>query len=168
MHWKERGVCFKLLICFFFTIKQSFFQKNLQVVNFHQPAGDPLPKYLLQQKNPDFCGFHEKFLWVFCFRFGWSLEDACWKNQTKQVQRAGRAATSEVATSGVGVKPPKWMVKIMENPTPKWMIWKYHFYFWNTHFWGMSKVCLSKVFFSDIFLSGALDKRWCMGDGRNF
>lgn len=46
------------------------------------------------------------------------------------------------------------------------MIWKYHS-FWKPPFWGMSKVCLSKVFFSDIFLSGALDKRWCMGDGRN-
>ena len=25
---------------------------------------------------------------------------------------------------------PKWMVKIMENPMNKWMIWGYH-YFWK-------------------------------------
>ena len=30
--------------------------------------------------------------------------------------------------------PPKWMVKIMENPISKWMIWGAHPYFWfNTH-----------------------------------
>ena len=34
----------------------------------------------------------------------------------------------------IGVKPPKWMVKIMENPMNKWMIWGAHPYFWfNTH-----------------------------------
>ncbi len=27
-------------------------------------------------------------------------------------------------------KTPKWMVKIMENPMNKWMIWGYH-YFWK-------------------------------------
>ena len=30
---------------------------------------------------------------------------------------------------GVGY-PPKWMVKTMENPINKWMIWGYH-YFWK-------------------------------------
>ena len=41
-------------------------------------------------------------------------------------------------------KPPKRMVKIMENPMNKWMIWGAHPYFWfNTHvtdpviFWGV-------------------------------
>ena len=29
-----------------------------------------------------------------------------------------------------GILPPKWMVKIMENPMNKWMIWGYH-YFWK-------------------------------------
>ena len=30
----------------------------------------------------------------------------------------------------IGGKPPKWMVKIMENPMNKWMIWGYP-YFWK-------------------------------------
>ncbi len=31
-------------------------------------------------------------------------------------------------------KPPKWMVKIMENPMNKWMIWGFSHYFWiSTH-----------------------------------
>ncbi len=30
----------------------------------------------------------------------------------------------------MGGKPPKWMVKIMENPMNKWMIWGYP-YFWK-------------------------------------
>ena len=30
----------------------------------------------------------------------------------------------------IGGKTPKWMVKIMENPMNKWMIWGYH-YFWK-------------------------------------
>ena len=29
-----------------------------------------------------------------------------------------------------GFYPPKWMVKIMENPMNKWIIWGYH-YFWK-------------------------------------
>ncbi len=29
----------------------------------------------------------------------------------------------------IGVKPPKWMVRIMENPMNKWMIWGAHPYF---------------------------------------
>ncbi len=36
---------------------------------------------------------------------------------------------------GVGWHPPKWMVKIMEDPMNKWMIWGYH-YFW-THPFGI-------------------------------
>ena len=32
----------------------------------------------------------------------------------------------------IGGKPPKWMVKIMENPMNKWMIWRVeHHYFWK-------------------------------------
>ncbi len=31
----------------------------------------------------------------------------------------------------IGGKPPKWMVKIMENPMNKWMIWGAHPYFWK-------------------------------------
>ena len=27
-----------------------------------------------------------------------------------------------------GLKPPKWMVKIMEKPLLKWMIWGYHYF----------------------------------------
>ena len=30
-----------------------------------------------------------------------------------------------------GFDPPKWMVKIMENPMNKWMIWGAHPYFWK-------------------------------------
>ena len=30
-----------------------------------------------------------------------------------------------------GVFPPKWMVKIMEKPMNKWMIWGAHPYFWK-------------------------------------
>ena len=30
----------------------------------------------------------------------------------------------------IGGKPPKWMVKIMENPMNKWMDWGYP-YFWK-------------------------------------
>ena len=34
----------------------------------------------------------------------------------------------------IGVGPQKWMVKIMENPMNKWMIWGVFPYFWfNTH-----------------------------------
>ena len=29
------------------------------------------------------------------------------------------------------VNPPKWMVKIMENPMNKWMIWVFSPYFWK-------------------------------------
>ena len=32
-----------------------------------------------------------------------------------------------------GFDPPKWMVKIMENPMKKWMIWGYTPIFGNTH-----------------------------------
>ena len=32
-----------------------------------------------------------------------------------------------------GKLPPKWMVKIMENPIFQWMIWEYHYFFGNTH-----------------------------------
>ena len=28
----------------------------------------------------------------------------------------------------IGVFPPKWMVKIVENPMNKWMIWGYHYF----------------------------------------
>ena len=42
----------------------------------------------------------------------------------------------------IGGKPPKWMVKIMENPKIKWMIWGYH-YFWKHHF----KMPCFEVFF---------------------
>ena len=31
----------------------------------------------------------------------------------------------------IGGKPPKWMVKIMENPMNKWMIWGVFPYFWK-------------------------------------
>ena len=34
--------------------------------------------------------------------------------------------------------PPKWMVKMMENPMNKWMIWGYH-YFWK-------HPCISKIY----------------------
>ena len=33
----------------------------------------------------------------------------------------------------IGGKPPKWMVKIMENPMNKWMIWGPPIIFGNTH-----------------------------------
>ena len=35
----------------------------------------------------------------------------------------------------IGVKPPKWMVKIMDNPMNKWMIWGVagSIIFGNTH-----------------------------------
>ena len=32
--------------------------------------------------------------------------------------------------------PPKWMVKIMENPMNKWMIWGAHPYFWKHPSYG--------------------------------
>ena len=47
--------------------------------------------------------------------------------------------TNSIGTGAFGVdlgvsknrgKTPKWRVKIMENPTQKWMIWGYH-YFWK-------------------------------------
>ncbi len=31
----------------------------------------------------------------------------------------------------IGGKPPKWMVKILENPMNKWMIWEFSHYFWK-------------------------------------
>ena len=33
----------------------------------------------------------------------------------------------------IGVKPPKWMVKIKEKPMTKWMIWRYHHFLGKTH-----------------------------------
>ena len=33
----------------------------------------------------------------------------------------------------IGGKPPKWMVKIMENPMNKWMIWGFSHIFGNAH-----------------------------------
>ena len=30
-----------------------------------------------------------------------------------------------------GFFPPKWMVKTMENPMNKWMIWRFSHYFWK-------------------------------------
>ena len=40
--------------------------------------------------------------------------------------------------------PPKWMVKIMENPMNKWMIWGYH-YFWK-HPYPKSSLLCSVIF----------------------
>ena len=36
----------------------------------------------------------------------------------------------DVSKNRGGFDPPKWMVKVMENPIFKWMIWGYH-YFWK-------------------------------------
>ena len=71
------------------------------------------------------------------------------------MQRAGRAATSEVATSGVGVKLPKWMVKIMENPI-KMDDLEVPFFLETPIFGACQRFGSSKVFFSDTYFSGAL------------
>ena len=39
-------------------------------------------------------------------------------------------------------KPPKWMVKIMEHPMNKWMIWGYH-YFWKHPYFQWRKFALN-------------------------
>ena len=44
----------------------------------------------------------------------------------------------------IGGKPPKWMVKIMENPIFQWMIWGYH-YFPKHPFGGWRGVGLMKI-----------------------
>ena len=44
----------------------------------------------------------------------------------------------------IGGFPPKWILKIMENPMNKWMIWWYP-YFWK-HPFGIGHVDLSRVF----------------------
>ena len=48
----------------------------------------------------------------------------------------------------IGGKPPKWMVKIMENPMNKWMIWGYH-YFWK-HPYYILYIILVGVCFEDL------------------
>ena len=71
----------------------------------------------------------------------------------------------------IGGVPPKWMVKIMENPMNKWMIWGAHPYFWK-HPSGVSdhfqekrmKLTRFKMFFTDFcprkgsFFSGLFNK----------
>ena len=55
------------------------------------------------------------------------------------VKPKGKAKTTASGVHHLGVSknrgilPPKWMVKIMENPMNKWMIWGYH-YFWKHPF----------------------------------
>ncbi len=49
----------------------------------------------------------------------------------------------------IGGKPPKWMVKIMEKPMNKWMIWGYT-YFWKHPYDWMPRVSNENTFTLDI------------------
>ena len=48
-----------------------------------------------------------------------------------------------------GIYPPKWMVKIMENPMNKWMIWGHH-YFWK-HPYHQNLVYITRLYFIYIY-----------------
>ena len=51
-------------------------------------------------------------------------------------------------TKNRGILPPKWMVKIMENPMYKWMIWGYH-YFWKHPYNFLQLKFSGDVFYGD-------------------
>ncbi len=63
------------------------------------------------------------------FGFVWMLQVKMFASSTGENHQIHLGVNPKI-----GVKTPKWMVKIMENPMNKWMIWGAHPYFWKHPF----------------------------------